>query len=90
LGEGEGEKNLSKMIIVTKYRLRGTAQISMTLPQFKQNCGMHLLSFNQRTSYTAPNHGIITGLAIMSLDDYLEGQQSREGKNPWCREINSF
>jgi len=49
-----------------------------------------LPSFNRRTSYTAPNCGMITGLAIMSLDDYLEGQLSLEEKHPWYREINSF
>jgi hypothetical protein len=60
------------------------------IAQFKQNCGMHLLSFNQRTSYIAPNCGMITGLAIMSLDDYMEGQHSPEERYSWYREINSF
>ena len=78
------------MIIVTKHGLRATAQTSMTLPQFKQNCGMHLLSLNQWMSYIAPNYGLNTGLAIVSLDDYLERQHSAERKYSWYREINSF
>ena len=53
-GEREGEKKsyLSKMITVTKHRPTGTAEVSMTLPQFKQNYGMHLPSLKQRTLYS--------------------------------------
>jgi hypothetical protein len=40
--------------------------------------------------YIVPNCGTITELAITSLDDYLEGQQSLEGKNLWYKEKNSF